>query len=133
LRSYRECVRTVDLALYADVLAVKAARVAARLERARGELRQAAIEREIRHALDAATVARLERLRALGQAEPRSLRDEVVELAADLAALEELQAWVEARLADAREEGSSPGARDFGVNVRRSTVGSRLAGREEVV
>ena len=130
---YREHVRAVDLALYADVLAAKAARVAARLERARGELRQAEIEREVRRAFDGPTLARLERLRALGRAEPSRLRDEVLELAADLAALEELQAWTEARLRETDERAATPdrGA-ERGVDFRRSTLRSRVAGREEV-
>lgn len=96
--------RTVDLALYADVLAAKAASVAAQLERARDALRQAAIEREARRALDEATVARLERLGVLGSCDARASRADALELAATLSALEELQAWVEGRLFEAREE-----------------------------
>ena len=57
--------RSVDLALYADELAARAATLAARLERARGRLRQAAIEREARRALDETSVARLESLGVL--------------------------------------------------------------------
>lgn len=95
-------VRTVDLALYSDELALKAAGVAAHLERARNALRQAAIEREVRTSLDPATLRRLERLGALDGADARALRSEVVELAADLAALRDLQAWTDARLAEAR-------------------------------
>ena len=97
--------RAVDFALYADVLAAKAAALAARLERSRDALRQAAIEREARRSLAEGTVERLERLGVLGRSDPRADRAEVVELAADLAAVEELQAWVEGRLFAAREDG----------------------------
>ena len=90
--------RIVDLALYADVLAAKAARVACELERVRGELRRAAIEREARRALDERTLGRLERLGVVSRADARRLRREVVELAADLSALLALQAWTEAQL-----------------------------------
>jgi hypothetical protein len=44
-------VRSVDLALYADVLAGEAASLAARIERERGKQRQASIERAARAAL----------------------------------------------------------------------------------
>ena len=54
--------RSVDLALFADELAARAATLAAQLERARGRLRQAAIEREARRALEETSVARLESL-----------------------------------------------------------------------
>ena len=97
-------VRAVDLALYADALAAKASTLAAKLERARDALRQAAIEREARRSLDDGTVERLERIGVLGDGETRGGRAEVVELAANLEALEELQAWVEARLFEARED-----------------------------
>ena len=43
--------RSVDLALYADVLAGEAASLAARIERERGKQRQSAIERAARAAL----------------------------------------------------------------------------------
>jgi hypothetical protein len=95
--------RAVDLALYADALAAKASVVAARLERARDAVRQAAIERAARKALPRTTTERLERLDVLTQADVRALRADASDLVADLAALEELQAWVEARLAEARE------------------------------
>ena len=98
-------VRSVDLALYADTLAAKASALAAQLERARDSLRQSAIEREARRSLDDATVGRLERLGVLSAADTRGQRAEVAELAASLAALEELQAWVERRLFAAREDG----------------------------
>lgn len=124
-------VRTVDLALYADVLAVKAAGLAAELERARDGLRRAAVEGEVRSALEPPTVARLERIGALTRCDARRLRAEVVDLAADLAALRELQAWTEARLADARgqtrrAEGDSGAS--FGDELPVSTARSRAAG-----
>ncbi len=96
--------RAIDLALYADVLAARAAALAAQLERERDALRQGAIEREARRSLDAGTVERLERLGVLTSVDVRAQRAEVGRLASDLAALEELQAWVEARLFEARED-----------------------------
>ena len=96
--------RTVDLALYADALAAKASAVGARLDRARDALRQAAIEQDARRFLEEATVARLERAGILATTDVRERRAEMRELAATLAALEELQAWVEAQLHAAREE-----------------------------
>jgi len=96
--------RSVDLALFADELAARAATLAARLERARGRLRQAAIEREARRALDETSVARLESLGVLRLAQPTDVREEIRELASSLEALEELQAWVERRLFEAGDE-----------------------------
>jgi hypothetical protein len=95
--------RAVDLALYADELAARASTLAAQLERARARLRQAAIEREARRALDDAVVARLETLGFLHGADTKAARADVVELAAAVAVVEELQAWVERRLYAARE------------------------------
>ncbi len=92
-------IRSVDLAIYADALAGEAAALAARAERVRSRLRESAIEREARAALDEADVARLEPLGVLCQDDRRGLREELGALEADLAALERLQAWVEARLA----------------------------------
>jgi hypothetical protein len=89
-------VRSIDLAIYADALAGEAASVAARVERARSRLRQAAIERAARDELVPATVARLE---ALGLLATRVDRAELRELEDALDAVEQLQAWVEARLA----------------------------------
>jgi hypothetical protein len=97
-------VRAVDLAIYADALATRASALAARLERGRDALRQAAIEREARRNLPLETIERLERLDLVTRADPRVLREEINALAADLAALEELQGWVEARLFQARED-----------------------------
>jgi hypothetical protein len=89
-------VRSVDLAIYADALAGEAASLAARVERARSRLRQAAIERAAREELAPAIVARLE---ALGLLATRVDRGELRELEDALDAVEELQAWVEGRLA----------------------------------
>ncbi|MGZ4389883.1 MAG: hypothetical protein ACXVZL_10925 [Gaiellaceae bacterium] len=91
----------VDLAVYADALAGEAAALAARAERARARIRQAAIERAARAALDDRTGARLERLGLLGRVDGAAAREELRELEASLDALERLQAWVERRLADA--------------------------------
>jgi hypothetical protein len=96
--------RSVDLALYADELAARAATLAAQLERARSRLRQEAIERSARRALDEGSVARLESLGLLRASDARAIRTELHELAASLAAVESLQAWVEERLAAAQEE-----------------------------
>jgi hypothetical protein len=97
-------VRSVDLALYADELAARAATLAAQLERARCRLRQEVIEREARRALDEGSVARLETLGLLRRTDARGIRTELRELADSLAAVESLQAWVEERLAAAQEE-----------------------------
>ena len=91
--------RSVDLAIYADALAGQAAAVAARVERARARLRESAIERDARRELPRAVVDRLERLGLLRPADEQRLRAELRRLEADLAAIEELQSWVEARLA----------------------------------
>ena len=90
--------RSVDLAVYADLLAAEAATLAARAERARAQLRQAAIEQGARAALPAATAERLEALGLLRATDARSLRTELDGLEHDLAALAELQAWVEGQL-----------------------------------
>jgi len=87
--------RSVDLALYADALAGEAAALGARIERERGRLRQASIERAARAELGCAAVERLEELGLL------STRGDVEALAAleeALDALEVLQGWVEERL-----------------------------------
>jgi hypothetical protein len=90
--------RSVDLAIYADALAGEAASVAARLDRARSRVRQAAIERVAREELAAATVTRLE---SFGLLATRADRAELHELEDVLDALRELQAWVERQLAAA--------------------------------
>jgi alkylation response protein AidB-like acyl-CoA dehydrogenase len=96
--------RSVDLALYADELAAHAATLAAQLERARCRLRREAIERDARRALDEGSIAHLENLGILHLADPREIRGELRDLSASLAAVEELQAWVEGRLVAAQEE-----------------------------
>ena len=95
--------RAVDLAVFTDALAGRAGGIAARLERTRDAIRQSAIEREARRALEPETIERLEALGALCRADLREQHAEARRLAADLAAVEELQAWVEARLFAERE------------------------------
>jgi hypothetical protein len=92
-------VRSVELAIYADTLAGEAASLAARAERARSRLRQAAIEKRARAELSQAAVERLEGLGLLGGINERAARAELRELEAALDALEELQGWIEAQLA----------------------------------
>jgi hypothetical protein len=92
-------VREVDLAVYADALAGEAAALAARAERIRSKLRQAKIERRARNDLPAATVDRLESLGVLTRLDERHAHAELRGLDESLAALEELQAWVEEELA----------------------------------
>ena len=90
--------RSVDLALYADLLAGEAASLAARIERERGKQRQATIEREARAALAPVAVERLEELGLLSTRGDAAL---VVELEESLDAIDLLQAWVERALARA--------------------------------
>jgi hypothetical protein len=99
-----DAVRSLDLALYADELAARAATLAAQLERARCRLRQEAIEREARRALGEGSVVRLETLGLIRKADAHAIRMEIRELAACVAVVEELQAWVEEQLADVQEE-----------------------------
>jgi hypothetical protein len=91
-------VRSVDLAIYADALAGEAAAYAAHAERARSRLRQAAIERRARSALEPAAAGRLEALGLLGTVDERAARTELRDAEEALGALEHLQAWVEAEL-----------------------------------
>ncbi len=93
--------RSVELAVYADTLAGEAASLSARAERARSRLRQAAIERRARDELTETAIERLEGLGLLGAIDERAARAELRELEAALDALEELQSWVEAELAEA--------------------------------
>jgi hypothetical protein len=93
--------RGVDLAIYADALAGEAASLAARAERARSRLRQAAIEKRARGELTAVAVQRLEALGVLGGIDEPATRVELRELEAALDAVEELQAWLEGELASA--------------------------------
>jgi hypothetical protein len=93
--------RGVDLAIYADALAGEAASLAARAERARSRLRQAAIEKRARKELTGVAVDRLESLGLLGAVDEVGARKELRELEAALDALEELQSWVERELSAA--------------------------------
>ena len=87
--------RSVDLALYADVLAGEAASLIARIERERGRQPQASIEREARAALTPFAVERLEELGLLATGgDPATIAD----LEESLDAIELLQAWVETAL-----------------------------------
>jgi len=97
-------VRAVDLAVFADVLAGRSVALAARLAQTRDRIRQAAIERAARRELEPAVVARLEGLGVLDAYDARELRREAEALEHDLAALGSLQAWVEGRLFEEREE-----------------------------
>ena len=92
-------VREIDLAVYADALAGESAALSARAERIRSKLRQAKIDRRARNDLSAATVDRLESLGLLSGTDQRAAHAELRELEESLAALEELQAWVEGELA----------------------------------
>jgi hypothetical protein len=94
-------VRGVDLAIYADALAGESASLAARAERAKSRLRQAAIEKRACSQLSEAAVERLQALGLLGSVDETATRAELRELEAALDALEELQAWVEGELASA--------------------------------
>jgi hypothetical protein len=91
-------VRSVDLALYADLLAGEAASLAARIERERGKQRQATLEREARAAL---TPFAVERLQELGLLSTRGDPAAIAELEESLDAIELLQAWVESALSRA--------------------------------
>ena len=90
--------REIDLAVYADALAGEFAALSARAERIRSRLRQSKIERRARNDLPASTVDRLEVLGLLCGLDERSAHAELRELEDSLAAVEELQAWVEAEL-----------------------------------
>lgn len=91
--------RSVDLAVYADALAGEAAGLSARAERVRARLREATIERDARSDLDADTIDVLQSLGLLRVVDERAARAELRDLERSLAALGELQAWVERRLA----------------------------------
>jgi Spy/CpxP family protein refolding chaperone len=93
--------RGVDLAIYADALAGEAASLAARAERARSRLRQAAIEKRARQELTGIAVERLEAIGVLGSVDEAAARAELRELESALDAVDELQAWLEGELARA--------------------------------
>jgi len=94
-------VRTVELAIYADALAGEAASLAARAERARSRLNQAAIETRARAEVSESAIDRLEEFGLLGTIDELAARAELRVLETTLDALEELQAWVEAELSAA--------------------------------
>jgi hypothetical protein len=94
-------VRGVDLAIYADALAGEAAGLAARAERARARLRQAAIEKRARRELRPVVVERLDMLGVLGSVDEPATRTELPELEEAIDAVGELQAWLERELASA--------------------------------
>lgn len=91
--------RSVDFAIYADALGGEYAALAARAERVRSRLREAAIEREARSDLAPGTIDALQELGLLRAVDERASRAELRELERSLEALAELQAWVERRLA----------------------------------
>jgi Spy/CpxP family protein refolding chaperone len=93
--------RSVDLAVYADALAGESASLAAKAERARSKLRQAAIEKRARGELTETAIKSLESLGLLGGVDEEAARAELRELEAALEALDELQTWVESELVDA--------------------------------
>jgi hypothetical protein len=93
--------RSVELAIYADVLAGESASLAARAARARSRLRQAAIEKRARSEISKTAIDRLEALGLLGATDEGAVRSELREAEAALGALEELQAGVESELANA--------------------------------
>ena len=93
--------RTVELAIYADALAGEAASLAARAERARSRLNQAAIEMRARAEVSESAIDRLEEFGLLGTIDEPAARAELRVLETTLDALEELQAWVEAELSAA--------------------------------
>jgi glutathione S-transferase len=99
--------RGVDLAIYADALGGEASSLAAKAERARSRLRQAAIEKRARGELTPVAVERLESLGFLGYVDEQAVRAELRELEAALDALEELQSWIETQLVELRPESAS--------------------------
>ena len=93
--------RGVDLAIYADVLEGESASLAARAERARSRLRQAAIEKRARRELTHVAIERLDAIGVLGSVDEAATRAELRELDAAIDAVEELQSWLERELASA--------------------------------
>ena len=93
--------RGVDLAIYADALAGEAASLAARAERARSRLRQAAIEKRARKELTGVALERLESLGLHGAVDQVGARNEQRELQGAHDAMDELQSWVEGELSAA--------------------------------
>ncbi|MEZ5101442.1 MAG: hypothetical protein R3C15_16910 [Thermoleophilia bacterium] len=97
--------RAVDLAVYADALAARRLVVSARLERARAQAAEAAIERAAVVALPHGTVLALEESGVLAHGDGLELASrEVDRLARAVAAIDELQTWIEHRLAAALDD-----------------------------
>lgn len=99
--------RSVELAIYADALAGEAASLAARAERARSRLNQAAIEKRARTGVSERAIERLELLGLLGSIDESAVREQLRELENALDALEELQAWVEMQIVEPGLESGS--------------------------
>ena len=91
--------RSVDLAIYADALAAEAGALSARMERAHAQLRQALIERAARTELSGDACSRLEALGYFRPLDEDALACALEAWGRSLGALEELQGWVERRLA----------------------------------
>jgi hypothetical protein len=118
--------RSVDLAVYADTLAGEVAALSARLERARTRLREAAIEQEARRVLPRQAVVRLEALGLLTTCVTERDTAEIADVQASLAALQQLQEWVERELAAASDRGG-PSAPDRVRPTTRIEAGSHPA------
>jgi histidine ammonia-lyase len=99
-------VRAVDLAVYADALAGEADALAARIERARAQLRQLEIEREAREALTESAVSRLEALGYFRPIDEDALCCALEVWARSCEALGELQTWVEGELSASAQRGA---------------------------
>ena len=92
--------RSVALAVYADVLAEHALAAESRIDRVRHRLIRAAIERDARASLPPEVAARLESLGVLAPVGERAdgldaAREEIEHAVADRAAITVLQRWVE--------------------------------------
>jgi Spy/CpxP family protein refolding chaperone len=94
-------VRSVELAIYADTLAAEAASLAPRPSARASRLRQAADRERAQRRAERRCRRAHEALGLFGGLDERATRAELRELEAALDALEELQAWVEAELAEA--------------------------------
>ena len=95
--------RSVDLALFADELAARAATLAAQLEHARGASgRRASSGRRGGRSTRPRSPASNRSASCAGPT--AGVRAEIRELAASLSVVEELQAWVERRLFEAGDE-----------------------------
>ena len=125
--------RGVDLAIYADALAGEAASLAARAERARSRLRQAAIEKRARRELTAVAVERLDAIGVLGAVDEAATRAELRELEAAIDAVEEMQSWLERELASAEAPLSAPtGGRRACPAAATNDLGDEIASPADV-